>query len=363
MARVESMKKKMRRLIVTIVILSVSLIFLFQMLLNKVEFSSLGQSIYPDFWNQPHHLFTAASITINLCIPLSVIYILTKIFYKRYVLQNIEHLSKMIQEIKSNDINNTTQLTNISEFNNVITEIDFIKQFLKENIENQLTIQNNFKKKLEIFEHDLKTPLTVLQGHADLLKKINNSELPQTVIHSKINKEANIIMNSVERINHQIKIYIANINLLPSKSENISICDTISTINENYNNEQILRNKSLNIQTDQHVLKPHILISNQILYHVIDNLINNALKYSKNEINICFKMPHSDTLYFSITNDGKTFSKEELNFAKEWGVKGKQSNGSGIGLYFANEVVKQYGGELMLENEANYAKVSFSIKI
>ena len=52
-----------------------------------------------------------------------------------------------------------------------------IHNYLSDSIKDQLTIQNNFKKKLEIFEHDLKTPLTVLQRHVELLKKMNNSNL------------------------------------------------------------------------------------------------------------------------------------------------------------------------------------------
>ena len=52
-----------------------------------------------------------------------------------------------------------------------------------------------------------------------------------------------------------------------------------------------------------------------------------------------------------------------MNSAKEWGTKGKESNGSGIGLYFANIVLQQYNSELILENENKHAKVSFNIPV
>ncbi|MEJ7506309.1 histidine kinase dimerization/phospho-acceptor domain-containing protein, partial [Staphylococcus warneri] len=84
----------------------------------------------------------------------------------------------------------------ISEFNKVIQEVEHIHTYLANSIKDQLSIQNNFKRKLEILEHDLKTPLTVLQGHIELLRKINCSNLSQEEIHFKINREADIALQS-----------------------------------------------------------------------------------------------------------------------------------------------------------------------
>lgn len=363
MARIESIKTKLHRLNISVVIISIVVIFVLQLLLNILEFSNIGQSLYHDFWHQPHYLFTISSICINLFIPLIVIYMLTRFFYKKHLSRNIDYLNHIIKSLKSDDIDLKVTTTNIKEFNDVINEVQNINTFLKKRIADQLTIQNNFKKKLEIFEHDLKTPLTVMQGHIELLKKINNSELPNQEIKSKINSETKVILNALERINNQIKLHINNVKLLPNHSDKINIEKVISTINESYNNKYILKDKTMDIQVDNKLLHNHIFLNNQILYHVIDNLINNALKYANKELSINFKCLDQRLLQFSVINDGKQFTEDELKFAKEWGVKGKASNGSGIGLYFANEVIKQYNSEIILENIENKAKVSFIVDI
>ncbi|MGZ9472239.1 sensor histidine kinase, partial [Staphylococcus epidermidis] len=46
MARVESLKRKMTRLIIAIIVVSVGLVFLLQILLNVLEFSNFGKSLY-----------------------------------------------------------------------------------------------------------------------------------------------------------------------------------------------------------------------------------------------------------------------------------------------------------------------------
>lgn len=361
MGRVEGLKSKVRKLNIAIIVISVVIIFVLQILLNRVEFSGIGKYLYPNFWHQPHYIFTITSVCISILTPFIVIYLLTRSFYKKYLAKNITHLNQVIQNLKDNDEFHTAT-TNISEFNEIIEEVENINSFLKDKIKKQLTIQNNFKKKLDIFEHDLKTPLTVVQGHIELLKKVNNSNLNQREIKDKINEEVQIVMESIQRINNQMRIHINNINLLPEDTSEISLDNVLSTIQNSYSTDHILGDKKLNLQIDDSALNKEVYINNQILYHVIDNLINNALKYAESLIIIEVYIENR-TLHFVVENDGKCFSKDELLSAKEWGVKDAHSNGSGIGLYFANEVIKQYGSEIKIENVNHRARVSFKVEV
>ncbi|MCY1589560.1 HAMP domain-containing histidine kinase [Staphylococcus pettenkoferi] len=361
MARVEGLKSKVRRLNIAIIIISVVIIFALQILLNRIEFSGIGKYLYPNFWHQPHYIFSITSVCINLLIPLIVIYFLTRSFYKKNLAKNINHLYQVIQNLKNNDEFHTIS-TNVTEFNEVIEEVEEINVYLKERIKKQLTIQNNFKKKLDIFEHDLKTPLTVVQGHIELLKKINDSELSQQEIKEKIDRETQIVMESLYRVNNQLRIHINNINLLPEDTSEISLDKVLSTIRNSYSTNYILGDKELKYKIDYSALNEEVYINNQILYHVIDNIINNALKYAETLIIIEVYIENY-MLHFAVENDGKCFSEDELLSAKEWGIKDAHSNGSGIGLYFANEVIKQYGSEIKIENVNHRARVSFKVEV
>lgn len=335
MARVESLKRKMTRLIIAIIVVSVGLVFLLQILLNVLEFSNFGKSLYTNFWKQPHYIFSFTSACISIMTPLLIIYVFTQFFYKKYITTSINYLNDTIQGLKNNRTDVEYKKMNITEFNKVIQEV----------------------------EHDLKTPLTVLQGHIELLRKINRSNLSQEEIQFKINKEADIALQSIDRINNQLQIHIKNINLLPNHSDTIHVDKVIKIIKESYNQQYILKERELIIDVDHDFPYHTLSINNQVLYHVIDNLINNALKYAEKQISIKFEVINDHLLNFTITNDGRIFTEDELNSAKEWGTKGKESNGSGIGLYFANIVLQQYNSELILENENKHAKVSFNIPV
>ena len=342
MARVESLKRKMTRLIIAIIVVSVGLVFLLQILLNVLEFSNFGKSLYTNFWKQPHYIFSFTSACISIMTPLLIIYVFTQFFYKKYITTSINYLNDTIQGLKNNRTDVEYKKMSISEFNKLIQEVEHIHTYLT---------------------NDLKTPLTVLQGHIELLRKINRSNLSQEEIHFKINKEADIALQSIDRINNQLQIHIKNINLLPNHSDTIHVDKVIKIIKESYNQQYILKERELIIDVDHDFPYHTLSINNQVLYHVIDNLINNALKYAEKQISIKFEVINEHLLNFTITNDGRIFTEDELNSAKEWGTKGKESNGSGIGLYFANIVLQQYNSELILENENKHAKVSFNIPV
>ncbi|WP_281192078.1 sensor histidine kinase [Staphylococcus felis] len=363
MASVDSIKRKILKLNLLIIFVSVASIFILQIILNRLEFSKIGHYLYPDFWNDPHYIFKVSSVAINIAVPLLCIYFFTRHFYKKEILNNIKNLNTMIQSLKNKDLDHKIERTNIKEFNDIINEIEAIKKFLRNNIKMQLTVQNNFKRKLEIFEHDLKTPLTVLQGHAELLKKINVSNLSQEEKTNKINLESDILLKSIDRINNQINMHINNVKLLPKDSDRVSIKEVVEVINNNYKHNFMIKDKKFEILADASLLNKDYFISNQILYHVMDNLINNAVKYSENQIIIKLNLSGTHRLNFQVINDGKLFTKEDLAHAKEWGIKGEVSKGSGIGLYFASEVLQQFNSDIMLENIKEKASASFTIDI
>ncbi|MDU5016119.1 MAG: sensor histidine kinase, partial [Staphylococcus epidermidis] len=150
MARVESLKRKMTRLIIAIIVVSVGLVFLLQILLNILEFSNFGKSLYTNFWKQPHYIFSFTSACISIMTPLLIIYVFTQFFYKKYITTSIDYLNDTIQGLKSNRTDVEYKKMSISEFNKLIQEVEHIHTYLANSIKDQLSIQNNFKRKLEI---------------------------------------------------------------------------------------------------------------------------------------------------------------------------------------------------------------------
>jgi signal transduction histidine kinase len=91
------------------------------------------------------------------------------------------------------------------------------------------------------------------------------------------------------------------------------------------------------------------VLADDLLENVFSNLIENAIIHSgcKNiEINVDEK---EDEVIITIQDDGCGIPKEIADKIFEWGVKGKESKGSGLGLHLVKRIVEGYGGKILLK--------------
>jgi two-component system sensor histidine kinase VicK len=98
---------------------------------------------------------------------------------------------------------------------------------------------------------------------------------------------------------------------------------------------------------------------------VIQNLIENALKYSKSgESVIVSVLDHGDTLCLSVKDQGIGIPLEEQpkifeKFYRATNAKQTDEVGSGIGLYATKMIVEAHGGKLWFESKENEGTTFF----
>lgn len=103
---------------------------------------------------------------------------------------------------------------------------------------------------------------------------------------------------------------------------------------------------------------------------VIDNLINNAVKYSSNKGKINVELAKKNgCLIFSVKDNGvgipssQQFRIFEKFFRSDNAVK-YQTEGTGLGLYISKNIIEQSGGEIWFDSMENSGSVfSFSLPI
>lgn len=88
-----------------------------------------------------------------------------------------------------------------------------------------------------------------------------------------------------------------------------------------------------------------------LLETVLQNLIQNALKYSSATSAVTVRLSTDQGVVFVDVSDqgaGVAFGDRELIFTKYFRAAGQQVNGSGLGLYISMEIARQYAGDLIL---------------
>ncbi len=210
--------------------------------------------------------------------------------------------------------------------------------------------------------HELKTPVAVILGQANLIRrwgKDDSKQLEKSIatIISETKAMETIIYNLLQMTK------IENGQILPQKESFLlsEFTDEIVQELEVLDNSAVLNfdfPKNLSINTDY-----------ALLHQVFMILISNSLKFCSKPIVINFKAVSKDKkTIISISDNGQGFSKEILEHVFERFFRGDDAHtrsvgGSGLGLSIAKTIVQSLGGTICASNDENTngAKITITL--
>ena len=102
-----------------------------------------------------------------------------------------------------------------------------------------------------------------------------------------------------------------------------------------------------------------------LVHRMIANLFDNELKHLPASCTVTVRLESADdAALLSVEDDGPGFAPEISQQLFERRVKGKESNGHGLGLAFVDAVVRAHGGSVTATNrEGGGARVVLSLPL
>lgn len=278
----------------------------------------------------------------------AVCVILTGRFAKKLRLQ-LTPLFEATEEIAGQNLEFETGHSQIREFEDVLLSFSDMKEKLKTSLEQQWKAEQSQKEQIAALAHDLKTPITVIQGNTDLLR--------ETDLDGEQALYTGYISDSLEQLQSYLKLLIdisgaaAGYQL---RKESIELAAYLKGLKA-----QILSLcHAKEIQLQMNVAEDGCLIEadSMLLERAVMNVINNALDYSPQGGTIWVETAVlGEFLQIIITDEGSGFSPKALQYAQEKFFMEDSSRSSkmhfGMGLYIAASVMQQHGGSLILEND------------
>ncbi|MDO5516473.1 MAG: ATP-binding protein [Clostridium sp.] len=207
--------------------------------------------------------------------------------------------------------------------------------------------------------HELKTPLTSIKGFAETLKMVDDDETREKFLDI-INKEAERLTRLINDI------------LVLSKIESNLVCDVEEFLPGKVIEEALNVAKKTNTEKTFEIEfrddnGEFILGDKDRFYQLCLNLIENALKYSKEgggKITISSYNKYG-YYYMKVSDNGIGIPKEDVSriFERFYRVdKSRKKGGTGLGLAIVKHIVKTFNGEINVESELGKGS-TFEVKI
>jgi PAS domain S-box-containing protein len=233
-----------------------------------------------------------------------------------------------------------------------------------QDITGQRTLEQQKDDFISIASHEIRTPLTVIKATAQILLRQfgnENNELARSA--SKINEKTDKLLTLIRYLLDASQI---TKNEFVVKPENFVMTDLVAESVE----ELLLINPELSIIIKGKV-KDIVYADRFRISQVINNLLNNAVKYSPPDKDIIVRVTKSkngNKVMVSVQDFGIGISKEEQKnlFKRFWRAPTVKRNipGIGLGLYISSQIIKMHEGKIWLISDKNKGSTfKFSIPI
>lgn len=197
---------------------------------------------------------------------------------------------------------------------------------------------------LDIAGHELRSPITALKGHAQLLQRRLRKQEGREDDLAELNK----MVYQIERISHQLDVYLgtshitrARFAVLPTETDLVAAIRRVVSIYAAGCTGHAIRLES----TDEHITG---LWDRKRIEEILSALLSNAIKFSPGgEITVCISRT-GDAAHVEVSDYGIGVPASERRAIFQPYRHGSNADnaGAGLGLHVAREAVRRQHGHI-----------------
>lgn len=250
----------------------------------------------------------------------------------------------------------------IRELQAALSAIDLLRQELALSLKEQWAADQAKTRAMAALAHDLKTPLTVISGNAELLWEDSLPDSQRQSVQAILRSadSAGRYLEQLRRITHGAGI------CAPVQPE--PLADAAAQCVQAARDRCRAAGLSLRTVQPSEPLTGSWALCLPDLVRSVENLADNAARYSPAGGCVTLRLEQTaGTLVLAVEDEGPGFSPEALARAGRdlFTEEGSRPQGGhlGMGLFFAAQTARRHGGRLTLENTAGGARAALHIPL
>ncbi|MCD3216607.1 cell wall metabolism sensor histidine kinase WalK [Clostridium botulinum C] len=277
-------------------------------------------------------------------------------FSQRIIIKPLEQINSAADKISKGEVHKRVQVQSGDEIGALANSFNSMAKSLEEVEENRRVFISNVS-------HELRSPITSIKG---FIGGILDGVIPKekenyylSVAYEEIQRLTRLINDLLDLSSIEAGKFVLNV-----KEEDINEIIRLSIIKF----ETVIKSKKINVEVWLDEERLSVLVDRDKIIQVITNLIDNAIKYGKEEGNIEIRTKvKGQKVFVSVYNDGPNISEEDGKYIWDRFYKGDKSRtlkvSTGLGLSIVRRIVTQHGGDVWFENrEDKGVKFTFTLK-
>lgn len=211
--------------------------------------------------------------------------------------------------------------------------------------------------------HELRTPLTSMRSYIEALIDGAWQDPDVAPMFLKVTQEETNRM--IRMINDLLQLSRMDANKITLNTELVNLNELFNYVLDRF--DMLLKDSDKQHKIKREFTKRAIWvdIDTDRMIQVLDNILNNAIKYSPAGGNItCRLLETHKNVVLSISDEGLGIPKQQLGkvfdrFYRVDKARSREMGGSGLGLAISKEAIKAHGGNIWVESEEGKGSTFF----
>ncbi|MDE6025651.1 MAG: HAMP domain-containing histidine kinase [Lachnospiraceae bacterium] len=281
------------------------------------------------------------------------------VFYRRKLKEPLKLMADATKQIANQNLDFEISYNCSDELGDLCRSFENMRTALWENNKAMWNMLEERRLMQASVAHDLRNPIAIIEGYTEYLDeglKSGNISMEKT---AHIVQNLNVAAKRLEQYTESVRLLNQSEDT-PLNRKLISALELADNITEDLS--LLAEQNKITLHVQKKLPDKEINVDSTVLYRILENIINNALRYAKQKICIDFSLTDG-WLNVEVSDDGDGFSHEILKREGKNLLISGQDGHMGIGLSISRLLCRKHGGGLKLSNTSNGACVKIFLLV
>ena len=273
------------------------------------------------------------------------------------VLRPFDKMKEYAAEIAKGNFDVPLDYSRSNYFGQFTWAFDSMRREITKARANEREAVENNKTVIATLSHDIKTPIASIRAYAEGLEAHMDSSPERRARYLSVIRRK---CDEVAKLTDDLFLHsLSDLNKLKINAAPLEICSFVKEAIE-----------ELAAQQDDIFFVPpsfsaYVSADKNRLLQIIENLINNARKYAKSDIDVSLSQENG-AVWLKIRDYGGGIPDGDMPFIFDKFYRGKNcgnEQGSGLGLYIVKYLAEKMGGSILLRNRADGLEAVVSLPV